>query len=343
MARFVNFVTTYALLFLCSNTFPQTLSIRLWKQKNRLTSNIKESKSFTPLKPVIWLHIPKTGTSFINTLLHHPDICPNFPADAYMMPGHHGIEHKFLGKFNLDTVCPGGFARENRPPGHHGVGLVYDQNKGHVVTFFRQPKKRLYSAWNYGQHSWPRPTKAKTIQEFASVVGGCQTRMLVRGDARRGGAQGAAICGGKSENERPVSEEEKQLAIQRVNEMNFVGITEQYDLSLCLFHKIHGGQCLDREFSNTRKGKYRTTVGLEDFKDVDDPLYEVALAKFWSLMEKHGADRPSCEKLCSNMKNNPFSLAEEGKIALTKGSQETFRYDWPGRQEYDVDWGDEEE
>ena len=42
------------------------------------------------------------------------------------------------------------------------------------------------------------------------------------------------------------------LARTRVRQMAFVGMTEAWDLSVCLFHAMFGGECLAVEFNNSR-------------------------------------------------------------------------------------------
>merc|ERR1711870_43256 len=97
--------------------------------------------------------------------------------------------------------------------------------------------------------------------------------MLTR-DASDG--KGRSVCGGRAQNERPVSKEEIQLAINRVQEMTFVGITEEWNLSICLFHSIYGSTCSGHDFINTRRNPHEHHVD-SDFRDeIDRPLYKAA-------------------------------------------------------------------
>ena len=38
------------------------------------------------------------------------------------------------------------------------------------------------------------------------------------------------------------------------NDFAFVGLTEEWDLSVCLFHRMFGGECHVREFLDVRPG-----------------------------------------------------------------------------------------
>merc|ERR1719469_93252 len=49
---------------------------------------------------------------------------------------------------------------------------------------------------------------------------------------------------------------QKQIAMDRVRKFKFVGLTSQWELSICLFHTMFGGTCLPVEFSNLRRGNY---------------------------------------------------------------------------------------
>merc|ERR1719161_3516057 len=77
------------------------------------TTDAHGSSVATWIKPIAWIHIPKAGTSFLNTLLHHGGICPVFPEDKF----YEGIEVRdnnkrygrtsstFLGENNPRKIC----------------------------------------------------------------------------------------------------------------------------------------------------------------------------------------------------------------------------------------------
>lgn len=266
-----------------------------------------------PLAPVAWIHIPKTGTSFVNTLIHHPEICPNVPEEDFVV----GAQHiKFWQDHPKEEFCPGGFSQTYPAPPHHfGIGPVYNQNRGRIISFFRNPTARLISAYNHAQHSWPGSLpRAKNIQEFANVVQGCQARMLTR-----------AQCVGH-DIPAPMSTEEIQMASNRVWQMNFVGLTEEWDFSICLFHAIYGGTCHEQEFVNTRPHtRLDEADGLRGFVDpMDTPVFETAHTHFWELIERYGLDRKACHRICPGGHFQlPINYSDSSNL---------YRFEWPGRK-----------
>jgi len=84
----------------------------------------------------------------------------------------------------------------------------------------------------------------------------------------------------------------------------FVGITEQWALSVCLFRVMFGGQCVASDFANIRPGKnYSTseydTSELYGWVDVvDGPLYAESALMFESTRSVYGVDSSSCTSMC---------------------------------------------
>jgi hypothetical protein len=99
------------------------------------------------------------------------------------------------------------------------------------------------------------------------------------------------------------------LAIERLDGFAFVGLTEEFDLSVCLFHHMFGGECIDVEFFNMRKGRYESEVETQQFEtDLaqlealgdpwDTPLYEAASQRFWKDVREHNVNRITCHSTC---------------------------------------------
>lgn len=304
--------------------------------------------------PIVWVHTPKTGTSFLNTLLHHKGLCPAMPEDAWFMRPAWTSDHKFLTTYKMHELCPGQFnVNYPCPPGSMGVADIWEKNHDHVISFFRQPEARLESGFYSGWHDWPhtiakQTSGGKNIRTYAKIMQGCQVRMLVSGSQDYKGK----ACGG---NGTLPTDDDVKLAISRMNQMKFVGITEEFDLSLCLFHKMYGGKCHDNEFQNIRPGRgdakkavytyhgrpfTADELDLKGFKDpYDGPLYDAAKDRFFKMLKEHGVDRASCEQSCgSQLKTNPFSVLQEGleESSFLEGG-DGFKYDWPGRPKYIVD------
>jgi hypothetical protein len=108
-----------------------------------------------------------------------------------------------------------------------------------------------------------------------------------------------------------------KLALQRLSTFGFVGLTEEWDLSVCLFHQKFGGVPFGAEFLKNREGvsssrrdvesaQYATArpgqydtdtlaeiivseknrTGLVDW--VDEAIYRKGFIMFWKDIETHG-------------------------------------------------------
>ena len=93
------------------------------------------------------------------------------------------------------------------------------------------------------------------------------------------------------------------LALERLREgFAFVGLQEEWSLSICLFHAKFGGPCRNVEFLDTRPDNRRTNVTssydtavLNGWVDeVDRPVYAEALKIFKDDLEKFGVSHESC-------------------------------------------------
>merc|ERR1719401_1007916 len=95
--------------------------------------------------------------------------------------------------------------------------------------------------------------------------------------------------------------EDVNLARRRLEQgFAFVGITEQWDLSVCLFRAMFGGQCIGSDFFNTRPGANSSssdydTSGLHGWVDtVDAPVYAEGLKLFELTRKVYGVDSDQC-------------------------------------------------
>jgi hypothetical protein len=296
------------------------------------------------LLPVAWFHVSKTGTSICNTLYHTPGICPLFSADNYIDDAESGSWDKSWG--NKDELCPGGFSTSYRamntknnntrlkgnlvngpdpvdfstqPYNHMGIGGLkgrfYIMNRGRFVTMLRQPEQRLISMYyHYGPQKmydqsdnlqirvWPYSSmkhSSVSLREYAEFNGGCTVKQLTWDVLDP--CQSFPLP-------RPKSDD-VSLAITVLQEgFAFVGITEQWALSVCLFRVMFGGQCLASDFLDIRPGSFSNasesesgydTSELQGWTDVwDRPVYDEALSMFASTRKVYGVDDSSCAALC---------------------------------------------
>jgi len=265
-------------------------------------------------KPITWFHVPKCGTSFANTLFHHKEICPKFPEKAMISrvktgipgpmlkmisssPGMYGVDiGKFTANNSLEEYCGHSIDTHLQGLGHNGVGMAWNDVAGHSMIFLRQPEQRIISAYRHGRHGCASCDKDTTLAQYAPLAAGCVTRMLNR--------EGDDAC----VNDSPPTLVEVAQALHRLRTgFIFIGITEQWDLSICLFHAKYGGKCNAYETLNTRPGRsldkahpsYYDTDELNGFVDMfDRQLYMEAVASFERDVEQFGLSHEYCQKVC---------------------------------------------
>ena len=254
-------------------------------------------------RPLEWIHIPKCGTSFGAVL--HGYLCqmndaPYENPNAPIQPGQHAVcdycgdrkgEGKHLGGGSwwdpkLRNLIPfsNKFWKKHRhrwheyyapycdwtqtpnPPYSNHFPLSPKPTKNDVMVLLREPRKRLVSSWNNNKHSYGATgpereeiNACQTLKDFVhqKVIPGCQTKMLL-----------GSNCASKQEiNERNYGFAEKRLR----DELQFVGLTDAFNASVCLFHHQFGGlplpymfqsvgrerssDFLFKEYKNTKKYK----------------------------------------------------------------------------------------
>lgn len=261
-------------------------------------------------RPLDWVHVPKTGSSLLNILIHLPGMCPMMEQDVVMDCG---CFTEFLQAYPTARFCPGSFRLDAHDwlGDHSGIGSTYDAyTKGHGVIMLRQPEQRLLSGYYYDQHSWPQwyyGRMAASAREYAEVLSGCAVRILTRDTAaiQEGAPPDMAprsACGWPE----PPSAVGVRLARQRLREgFVFVGLTEQWDLSVCLLHALFGGDCRSSDFGDVRPtddSQVNASISEYDVAELagfvdayDGPLYEDAKEMFAAALKQHGLSELACE------------------------------------------------
>jgi len=261
--------------------------------------------------PLIWLHVPKTGSSFLNTLVRLPDVCPEgaeLLGDQSFVEFDTNEDLQFMG----NTTCPG---LTGSIGGHVQVGLTFDGGDydGHGVTMLRQPEQRVISGFLHLPSVMERANAIHGLAPFRGwhPVDGCTTRMLVdEVPDNFGRSDAATACWGRIdssqvEQPRALSVADVEEAQARLRRFAFVGIQEEWHLSICLIHAMFGGECSAVEFENTRQGQqaesvfaapepYDTSV-LDGWVDESDrAVYGTGLEIFHALCSAHGVTMDSC-------------------------------------------------
>lgn len=260
------------------------------------------ARAQTP-RPISWLHVPKAGSSFLNTLYHTPVLCPGIPEDAWLRdasaPGG-GPVPELLERYPPDVYCPGSWSTTYTSYDsylHQPIGSRYAANAGHFVALLRQPEQRLIAQYNFqlANPQWMLNYELGSLRDFAEVFQGCAVKML----ARTNPYQAHCLW---YESAPPTVDEDDRALLRLQSGFAFVGLTEEWELSVCLFHTMFGGDCKIDELNDMRIGPNRTgkqvpyeIAPLEGFTDVHDgKLYFEAVRIFESTLQHYGVTRPAC-------------------------------------------------
>jgi len=195
-------------------------------------------------------------------------------------------------------------------PGNHRVisDDTFEEWKGSFVGIFRDPLARMVSAFKH----FGAGLEASEIPRFAQHTKGTITKLLAGSDPEL-----PLLCSfeykddcstGKSE---PMCEsclesasEDLPVALERLKGFAFIGLTEHFELSVCLFHAMFGGTCFPVESMNMRPGvetydSDELLSELDGFEDIhDNAVYAAASNRFWSDIETFKVNNATCAKLC---------------------------------------------
>merc|ERR1712150_223969 len=145
----------------------------------------------------------------------------------------------------------------------------WNRTKGNIVAMFRQPEQRFIRA----------------AHDFG--VAGFVVKMII--DAK------------KAEN---VTSSMITDAIRRLHEgFAFVGLTEDWNMSICLFHAMFGSSCQKRDFLDFRSpskkpGQLFSTAKLKGWKDpYDGPLFAEVVSIYKENLKVYGVNRSTCRTI----------------------------------------------
>jgi|EP00927_Polykrikos_kofoidii_P013985 hypothetical protein len=262
---------------------------------------------------IAWLHVMKCGSSFGTTLAHFAN--QGLPETAHIpsgtdqsdpedrtTEGAQGEPNFFRYKYPIDKYFKDVFRYPPNPGNHLPIlDEEWDEWKHNWFGVFREPASRaLSSFYHFGQGKGDMLDFVKKIQgQQASMLSVGATGMAkIRCEFNQTDAP--------TECDRMV-EPDVPLAIQRLDGFAFVGILEEFDMSICLFHKMMGSKCLAVEFLNTREANYpggdkMHEEELQKLREVGDPwdgpVYEAALRRFWGDVRKYDLKPSVCRELC---------------------------------------------
>ncbi|CAE7392543.1 unnamed protein product [Symbiodinium microadriaticum] len=249
-------------------------------------------------QPLKWMHTPKCGTSFVNVLIHLPDVCPGVD-DSFQ------VSEEVLGdlfELKFEGICPhvcngNKFLCNSDVQGfpantHMGIGHQYELLKGHLVTMMRDPIQRILSA--YADPTWPHGKEFKDLVIYAHSEAHAVTCQIMTDGPMD---PPPASCG-------DLNETDAEEAVTRLREgFAFVGLVEEWDLSICLLHRMFGGDCLASDFMDDRptfpgdskNHEYNSSV-LQGYDDpVDRILYNGAKELFAERLLEYNVSQESCQ------------------------------------------------
>lgn len=278
-----------------------------------------------------WFHAPKCGTSFGNTLFHYAN--QSLPKDAALeqqqeLGQYADLKSQFLKKYPLDEWFQGCFwlreyddaSKASSLGMHQGIDdKAWASFEGEFVGMFRSPSSRLVSSWEYfsqlcTSYSSASACASAPVEEYALRNAGLVAKMLAGDiiDATLCTLVGWEMTDNQSDASKPCEEDANvTLALRRLDGFKFIGLTEEWELSICLFHKMFGGDCLDVEFQNSRPTESITNATVDDVQEdassaflrriddaADNAVYEKASSIFWANVKAFDATPESCASIC---------------------------------------------
>lgn len=223
-----------------------------------------------------WLHVPKTGST---------------------------VEKPLMALQPLECYWP-------MPDIHRDIkDDVFDMLKGHFFSMFRKPSARSFSSYVYFNF--------QVYEESATPVVACDDVQLnANPDAYKNGTKGlvtkmlagqqhggeCSACAKMCNSAKP----DVKKALERLNGFKFVGITEHWELSMCLFHRMFDVPCHEDWFQNSHPTTYTqfTNVTLDDWEyhyedAADEAVYAKATEIFWKGILRYDVSDETCRRTCT--------------------------------------------
>ena len=227
---------------------------------------------------------------------------------------------------------------------------VYNQFRGRLFGFFREPHRRGASAYRYflgagtsgkeaasalGNSNATNPHSIVSPQKYATCIAGMQAGMLTgQVPTRAFGAVGCHVPVGSECDHAacPPFTPNLQLARARLDDgFTFVGIVEEWAMSVCLFSAKFRVRCIPQLFANsrpTRPTRHGRSSRDEDeallavFEDPhDEQVYSWARARFEHDLLAFNLTRARCARRICPEAAQAFILPPAPRQAQKKGHQ----------------------
>lgn len=212
------------------------------------------------------------------------------------MPTDEDVIEKQLRKNKVDPLwgCHSSVLDLNRA-GHTGVDNYpvggFEAGKGRFMMMMRQPEQRLMSSYTF------RDNFGETVSDVVQLQAGCMTKMLRKGKFQPEGRPCIQATPTRADIE------EAKLRVR--TGFAFIGSTDQWDLSICLFNVMFKQPCHSHQFRNARPTTKKTgetydISPLNGFRDpYDTEVYEVGMKIFADNLMKYNVSESSCQSCWS--------------------------------------------
>lgn len=272
-----------------------------------------------------WLHIEKTGTSFTNALLRLA--CDNVPAGFHSITPNEYEESIRNLMLENPSACREDFRlvpflEPEWKQWHSWLSEdLYEHFRGALVGFFREPaahRKSLFThrydqvikRVHYDELKEYMTKKANgelsvnPIQVFLEYTRGYQMERLTNTKFHQ-----PTFWEQDELHQKGIVLESFRMAKERLQNFQFVGITNRYDESMCLFHfmfhfprgcDIGVFRAMNTASGHTPPSYNLTEHDIETMKthnyDIDGLLYDEALRIFETNLRLYGVSEESCIK-----------------------------------------------
>jgi len=265
-------------------------------------------------QPLALVQIPGNGQLF-GTLTRLPGACPELTSEEGTISTVQSFRSDYGMKkcpmlSSLNGCFEGAGYMDNQshyPPTHYNFSSFVSK---HGVVMLRKPNMRIAAAYHREELI---QSSAVSFHQFAaaSPLGG-QVKLLTRGRTTCAGTptnlitnvtelQVQDVMGGEESSPEldpaPPTQAEVDLAKERLRTgFPFLGLAEEWELSMCLLHTTFGAPCSAADFAS-RPDEISASLGsqLEGFSDpYDDALYAEAKMIFEERLRYFGLNEETC-------------------------------------------------
>jgi len=243
---------------------------------------------------VAWMHIPRAGTSFGLTVARYAS--RSLPQNASFedwkeddelverfkqKPDEEYLGFKFAQAWKDTVNFTKLFWKGEKWSNHNPIGETdYTDWSGKFMAMFRSPAKIMLSRWYHFGPGQDAHEDEQEYHDFFQRYRGSTTQML------------AGLKDGLLPNNESWSQDsefrKKTLAVarERLKGFAFVGLTDEWGPSICLFHAMFGGKLSDSELENAHPGT-ETELKTNPFSRWEDTEDEAVLADVKKLFLKN--------------------------------------------------------